>query len=148
MPADIRNVVGALGNSRPPAELTQPPFHFDETRFRRLCSPGAVPDENDLYYYVIDLNYVEIQADLLAFLLPDYLCVWQKDLMASHTSDNAGLVEYFSGALAKRSGFRDCLSFAQYRAVAEFMRDAILDKIDKERRRISRRRGHRCKVCG
>ncbi len=133
MVANIQDVTASFGTPRAPAKITQQPFDYDAGHYRRLCDAGANPDPSDLYSYADDLMYQELQPDLFLFLLPVCLRAWQNDLMASHQSDYTGFVEQFSGALARHAGFRAMLSPKQYDAVARFMRDTILDKIDQER---------------
>ena len=52
--------------------------------------------------------------------------------MHDHRSDYAGSVETFQSALARRPLLDDSLTPAQRAAVAAFMRDALLDRIDRE----------------
>lgn len=135
MAADIQTVVKAFGNPQAPAHITQEALDYDRGHYRRLCEAKETPNPVDLYSYADDLSCQDdLQTDLLLCLLPVCLRAWQQDLLSSHESDYAGFVEQFSGAMAKRAGFRDILTSVQHDAVAGFMMDAILDKIDQERR--------------
>ena len=133
MAADVQTVLKSLGNPRPPANITQEPLDYDPGHYRRLCDAEQAPDPVDLYSYADDLTYQTLQVDLFVFLLPTCLRAWQQDLMSSHESEYAGFVEQFSAAMAEHAGFRDILTSVQHEAVAAFMRDVILDKIDQER---------------
>lgn len=132
MAADIQNAIRSFGNPQPPAKITQEPFDYDPGHYRRLCQTEQTPDLVDLCKYADDISYQDLQPDLFLFLLPICLRVGQLDLMSSHESDYAGFVEQFSAAMAKHAGFRDILTPVQYEAVEAFMRDVILDKIDRE----------------
>ena len=127
--ANIREVIAELGHPSAPSVITQVPFDYDPGHYERLCSPNTKPSGIDLYDYALDLEYQEIQQDLFLYLLPKCLSAWQENLMSSH---HPGAVEKFCSALAKHHGFRDFLTQPQYNAVLSFMRNAILDKIDKE----------------
>lgn len=133
MTANVQDLIKSFGSLSPPEKITQEPFDYDPDYLRRLCKvqPSVTPE--DLYSYAHDLCYHELQHDLFLYLLPHCLSAWQEDLMNSHESGYAGFVELFSTAMAKYSGFRSLLSATQYDVVADFMRVAILDKIDQEK---------------
>lgn len=132
--ANIQDLIKELGTPSAPSTITQEPFDYDASHYRRLCRPGKKPDPLDLSSYAHDLMYQDLQSDLFLFLLPICLFAWQNDLMASHESSYAGFVEQFSAAIAKHAGFRNLLSPSQYFSVSKFMQNVILDKIDQEKK--------------
>src|SRR2546427_12719935 len=86
----------ALGAVSPPEEITQEPFEQDGGHLRRLVTleshEKARPD--DLFAYMEDLRYTEIQTSLFAYLLPVCLEMWRDDLRGFDTRC-AGVVEHF-----------------------------------------------------
>ena len=132
--ADIRNVLNALGGPKLPKKVWQEPFDWDPGHFERLCTlAGDMPEAGDLVAYAHDIGYGEdVQPDLFHYLLPICLRAWQQDLMRDHLSPYAGFVEYFSAALARRPLIADLLKAPAAEAVMAFMRDSILDRIDRE----------------
>ena len=134
MLASIQDLIRELGTFSVPSIITQEPFDNDASHYRRLCRSGKNPDPIDLSSYAQDMMYQELQRDLFIFFLPICLSAWQDDLIESRESTYAGFFEQLSAALAKHAGFRDLLSPTHYVAVSNFMRNAILDKIDQEKK--------------
>jgi hypothetical protein len=136
MRADLSKLVKALGNQKPPKHIWQKPFdgyQFSNTYHRALCSlNGAEPDPNDLTRYDEDMHYgsAPLQPDLLRYLLPICLEAWRKDLMANERTQYGGFADWFWSTVAESSVLQDNLTPDEYAAVAAFMREAILDRID------------------
>jgi len=98
---------------------------------RRLVriKAGERPDLQDLWEYLQDLRYTDIQSTLLAYLLPLCLELWCEDLRG--TSDKyGGFVEHLYPVLADRAIFDKHLTSKQSAAVSEFMRQTILEEVD------------------
>lgn len=122
-----------LGAMRPPDKITQEPFEGNDGHLSRLVRlrPGEKADGNDLWKYIHDLRYGEIQSSLLVYLLPFCLKAWRDDLRG--IEGHGGTIEYFNAVLADRRIFDLHLNASQGEAVSEFMRRAILDEIDGQR---------------
>lgn len=132
---DVRTVLRkSLGATRPPEIITQEPLEHNDRHLRRLArlQAGERPDGNDLYDYVKDLRYTEIQTSLLVYLLPICLEVWRNDLRGIDSS-YAGVIEHFYPVLADRHLFDAHLSQKRAEIVSDFMRRAILEEIDDQR---------------
>ncbi len=135
MRADIRKFIAAYGKPGRPSEIRQEPLDGDPGHYARLLAleEGALPAVGDFGEYANDIAYMEkVQPELFAFLLPICLDVWRHDLMHNHRSDYAGWVEVFISALARRPLLEDCLTEARAEAVMAFMREGLLDRIDRE----------------
>ncbi len=130
----IKRFVAAYGKPKPPKEIWQEPLDGDSSHYARLCAlGGALPGAGDAVDYAHDLAAQEnIQAELFVCLLPSCLYAWRHDLMHNHHSDYAAYVETFSAALARRPLLEDFLEPRQAEAVMVFMRDSLLDRIDRE----------------
>jgi hypothetical protein len=116
-----------------PKQITQKPFDFDPGHYRRLCLlEGAEPDVADLYDYALDLQYTEIQPDLLRHLLPILLQAWRRDLFEGSKAGYGGFVEQFWGSLVLGSAFKKVLSKAESDAIGAYFRNSILDRLDME----------------
>lgn len=139
MPANLQNLINSLRNPTKPMKITQKAFDGETDHYRELCSRRDSllnkPSECsvELCSYADDLKYMEIQPDLLRFLLPVGLRAWQSSLMDSGKSELAGVAERYSTVLATHKGFCRILSPWEYDALLGFMCDVILDKIDQER---------------
>lgn len=124
----------AFGTVAAPDQITQEAFEGNDRHLRRLLrvKPGERPGQQDLWEYLQDLRYTEIQSSLLAYLLPSCLQLWCDDLRG--TSDAyGGFVEHFYPVLADRAVFGKHLTAKQTEAVSEFMRQTILEEIDDQR---------------
>ena len=69
-------------------KVTQEAFEGNDRHLRRLLriKPGERPDLQDLWEYLQDLRYTEIQSTLLAYLLPFCLERWARIYVALATS--------------------------------------------------------------
>jgi hypothetical protein len=122
-----------LGATRPPEKITQEAFEGNDRHLRRLVRlrPGEVADGEDLYEYVHDLYYTDIQGPLLVYLLPFCLKAWRDDLRG--IEGYGGVIEHFYPVLADRHVFDLQLSERQRNIVSEYMRQTILEEIDDQR---------------
>jgi hypothetical protein len=123
----------AYGRVAPPDEITQKAFEGSDGHLRRLVrlKAGELPKSDDLWEYMQDLRYTEIQSPLLAYVLPFCLDLWRADLRG--VEGYGGIVEYFYPVLADRGIFDKHLTRKQSDAVSEFMRQTILEEIDDQR---------------
>lgn len=132
---DIRTALRkSLGATRPPDTLTQEAFEHDDRHLRRLLrlESGKQPEGNDLFAYMEDLRYTEIQTSLFVHFLPICLEVWRNDLRGADTS-YAGVVEHFYPVLADRHVFDVHLTPKQTAIVSDFIKQVILEEIDEQR---------------
>lgn len=136
MTMDPENVQAALWRAfrrkKPPERITQEAFDFDTRHLLRLArlTPGESAEADDLWSYTQDLRYTEIQVPLLEYVLPFCLAAWCDDLLGTH-SNYGGYVEQLYPALADK--VLRLLNSSQTAAIAEFMRQAILEEIDSQR---------------
>jgi len=88
-----------LGVTRPSEKITQEAFEGNNRHLRRLVRlrPGEQADGNDLWEYIHDLRYTDIQGPLFVYLLPFCLQAWREDL--------GGVTEHFYPVLADRQIF-------------------------------------------
>jgi hypothetical protein len=121
----------ALGRRSPPTEISQRPFDHDDAHLRRLAhlQPDEQPNPMDLVEYALDLQYEEVQRDLLLWMLPFCLRAWRDDLRG-RDSRHGGFVEHLYPALVDGGILSRVLGEDQRAAVATFMREAILEEID------------------
>lgn len=123
----------ALGVTRPPEKITQEAFEGNDRHLRRLARlrPGEQADGSDLWEYIHDLRYTDIQGSLLVYLLPFCLQAWRDDLRG--IDGYGGVIEHFYPVLADRHIFDLHLTAKQSAVVSEFMQQAILEEIDDQR---------------
>jgi hypothetical protein len=79
--------------------------------------------------YAHDLQYEEVQKELLEYLLPACLAAWRADLLGEYR-EYGGFVEHFYPALARVTG--SVLEPAAVWVVSAFMRAAILSEMDRQ----------------
>src|SRR5678815_5701255 len=133
----IAAIRSAFGDPQPmPANAVwQKPFDYDVTHLHRLAtlSPDAEAEPADLVAYALDFKYEQSQTNLLMHVLPFCLRAWREDL-TSPFSRYETFVDEFYPALIRGSVFDRVLSPPQAAAVGEFMRSAILARIDDEQK--------------
>lgn len=124
----------ALGSPKPPDQITQEAWDFDDGHLHRLSRllPGERANAKDLWAYTQDLQFTKTQDSLLLYLLPFCLNAWREDLRGG-SAEYGGFVECFYPALANCRLFETDLSVEQGAAVSEFMRKSILEEIDDQR---------------
>ena len=124
----------ALGVTRPPEKVTQEAFEGNDRHLRRLVRlrPDELADATDLWDYVHDLRYTDIQGALLVYLLPFCLQAWREDLRGINDR-YGGVIENLYPVLADRHIFDLHLNPRQSAVVSEFMRQTILEEIDDQR---------------
>jgi hypothetical protein len=117
-----------------PTTITQEAHEGNPQHLKRLARlrPGERAEVADLWEYMQDLLYTEIQGPLFAYLLPFCLDAWRLNLRGMR-SDHGGFVEYFYPVLANRRVFERHLTADQGAAVSQFMRQSILEEIDDQR---------------
>jgi hypothetical protein len=96
----------AFAGIAPPSKITQEPYDSSPKHLRRLArlQPGDRAEIGDLWEYTQDLLYGgEIQASLLAFVLPFCLEGWREDLRG--TDGYGGFVEHLYPELANKHVF-------------------------------------------
>jgi hypothetical protein len=124
---------GRLGGRRPPSQISQRPFDYDDGHLRRLVrlDSEAKASAADLADYALDMRYEEVQKDLLLWVLPFCLRAWREDLRGEDAS-YGGVVEQLYPALVDSGVLDQTLTADQAAAVAAFMRDGLLSEIDSQ----------------
>jgi hypothetical protein len=124
----------ALGVTRPPERVTQEAFEGNDRHLRRLVRlrPDELADATDLWDYIHDLRYTDIQDTLLVYLLPFCLQAWREDLRGMN-DQYGGVIENLYPVLADRHIFDLHLTPNQSEVVSEFIRQTILEEIDDQR---------------
>jgi hypothetical protein len=127
--ATLRRALGA----RRPNTVAQQAFDLDDGHLRRLVRLG--PDRpaapSDLSEYAEDLRYTPIDVPLLLHLLPVCLRALYAELVTPGSA--TAFSEAFYPVLADRGIFDGHLTSTQSAAAALFLRESILDAIDRQR---------------
>lgn len=133
MRASIQNIKGVIKSAGCPKQITQEPFDHDPGHYRRLCDLGeAAPEGADLLDYALDMQYMELQPELLRYLTPVLLTAWRKDLFEGAVAGYGGFVEQFWPALLKGGALTKVFSEDERKAFKAYMKDSILDRLDTE----------------
>lgn len=125
-----------FGNPSPPAHVTERQFDdFDDQLYALSQTPWERITPSDLWYYLHDLAYVELQADLFAYLFPVCLNFWYSSLMRSQ--DCAQGDSEFHYSLWHGRILEKMVTPAQRDLIFTFFHDGFLDRLDQERGFIS-----------
>lgn len=131
--ASIQDVTRAIKSAGIPKQITQQPFDHDPSHYHRLCRlNGNDPSGSDLLDYALDMQYMELQPELLRYLTPTLLTAWRKDLFGDSAAGYAGFVEQFWPALMKGKALNESFSEVERIAFIAFLRNSILDRLDVE----------------
>ena len=131
--ASIQNIKSVIKSAGVPTQITQQPFDFDPKHYRQLCELGdSKPSGSDLADYALDMEYMELQPELLRYLTPILLVAWREDLFEGSVAGYAGFVEEFWLALLKGDALNKVFSKVERDAFVAYMRNSILDRLDAE----------------
>ncbi|MGB7600563.1 MAG: hypothetical protein WBM24_09680 [Candidatus Sulfotelmatobacter sp.] len=125
----------AFSSARAPLQITQDPYDGGPKHLRRLArlTAGDRAEASDLFLYAQSALYgSNLQTQLLAYVLPFCLEAWREDLLGTN-GGYGGFVEHLYPLLANKRVFDLHLDPRQSAAVADFMRETILDEIDAQR---------------
>ena len=133
MRASLQDVTKVIKSNGMPVMITQEPFDHDPGHYQRLGRlQSASPDNSDLVDYALDMQYMELQPDLLRHLTPVLLAAWRRDLFEGDAAGYGGFVEYFWPALLKGTALRKLFTEREQAAFITFIRNSILDRLDSE----------------
>jgi len=131
--ASIQDVARVIKSAGVPKQITQKPFDHDPGHYRRLCLlNGAEPQASDLWDYAMDMQYMEVQPDLLRYLTPILLKAWRRNLFEGSSAGLEGFVELFWPALLNGAALKRVFSERERDAFGCYMRNSILDRLDAE----------------
>src|SRR5687768_8639836 len=114
-----------FGYPEPPQEVRERQFDYFDDELRQLATtPWDKIDFADLWYYHLDLAYVDLQPEVFAYLFPVCLMDWhhtlQKNESCSH-GDSEFHYGLYQGRVLERM-----LTPEQRKQVSEFFRDSFL----------------------
>lgn len=105
--------------------------NFDEELKTLAETPYDEIQHDDLWYYLHDLAYMELQPDLFAYLFPTCLDFWYESLM---NNQDAGVGDSeFHYSLLKGNILEKMVNEKQRTAIIDFFIDGFLDKVDLEK---------------
>lgn len=121
-----------FGNASAPEIVSERQFDwFDEKLYTLAHTPQDRITREDLWYYLHDLAYVDLQPELFAYLFPVCLHFWYSSLMDNQ--DCAQGDAEFHYALAHGRILEKMVSPAQRDQIFDFFHDGFLDRLDRER---------------
>lgn len=123
---------GVLGDAPKPTTVWQKQFDGDDETLRRLAQLNwdEAPEE-DLWCYIHDLTYVELQPDLFRHVFPRCLKFWYETLLRSESAERGDAD--FHRALIRGEIATKMMSSDERRRLFAFFVDGLLDRIDEER---------------
>jgi hypothetical protein len=125
-------ILKVLGPGPKPQNVWEKQFDGFDTELARLAQLDwdQVPDE-DLWYYFLDLAYVDLQPDLFRHLFPACLKHWYETLMRNESAAQGD--GDFHYALMRGQVLEKMLSENERQSVYDFFRDGFLDRLESER---------------
>ena len=121
-----------FGNAPPPKRVIERQFDgFDSELFALSQTPQDRVTPVELWYYLHDLAYVDLQPELFDYLFPVCLSFWYSSLMSNH--DCAQGDAEFHYALAHGGILEKMVTPAQRERILVFFHDGFLDRLDIER---------------
>jgi len=121
-----------FGDPSPPSNVWESQFDgFDDDLRRVAQMPWQTIPDADLWYYIHDLAYVELQPDLFAYLFPVCLNFWYRSLLDNR--DCAVGDAEFHYALYRGQVLEKQVTPLQREHIYQFFIDGFLDCIDTER---------------
>ncbi|MBY0504607.1 MAG: hypothetical protein K2X03_11905 [Bryobacteraceae bacterium] len=125
-------IINVLGPSPKPRDVWEKQFDGNDLELARLAQLDwdRVPD-GDLWYYFHDLAYVDLQPNLFRHLFPACLKYWHESLMRNESAAQ-GDADFHHG-LMRGKVLEKILSETERKAVYDFFRDGLLDRIESER---------------
>jgi hypothetical protein len=125
-------IVNVLGPAPKPQHVWEKQFDGFDKELARLAQMNwdRVPDE-DLWYYFLDLAYVDLQQDLFRHLFPACLKHWYETLMRNEDASQGD--GDFHNALMRGQILEKMLSENERQSVYDFFCDGFLDRIESER---------------
>ena len=125
-------MLGVLGEAPKPTHVWQRQFDGDDATLQRLAELDwdAAP-EQDLWCYIHDLTYVELQPDLFRHVFPRCLMFWYETLLRNESAERGDAD--FHRALIHGEILTKMMSPEERRRLLAFFVDGLLDRIDMER---------------
>ena len=121
-----------FGNPVAPARVWEEQFDGFNTELRRLARQDWHSITGyDLWYYLHDLAYVDLQPDLFSYLFPTCLNFWYESLMKNEAASQGDADFHY--ALHQGRILDRMLTPDQREAVFSFFCDGFIDRIEVER---------------
>jgi len=118
-----------FGNPKPPDTVWEQQFDgFNEALAKLAMTPYAKMNFSELWYYYLDLAYVQLQPDLFKYLFPVCLMDWHATLMANEPCSHGD--SDFHYAMVQGQVFERMLTPEQRLRVSEFLKDSFLCRLD------------------
>lgn len=121
-----------FGHPPPPSIVWERQFDgFDQELARLAQTEWQIIQWEELWYYLHDLAYVELQPELFHYLFPVCLKFWRDSLMQNQPAA-IGDAE-FHYALHHGKSLERMVTPAQREAIYRFLHDAVMERLDAER---------------
>jgi hypothetical protein len=124
-------LVAVLGREKPPTVIWQEPFDYVRGHCERLCDRRQRPQNVDFCDYLLDYKYMEVQEDLLRYLLPKVLFAWGQDLLGT-TKEYGGMAEQVFASLSARPLHPEFFNEEEFDATMQYVASLILEAMGQE----------------
>lgn len=121
-----------FNNPKPPGKIWETQFDYFDDELRAIAKkPWQNIKDKDLWYYLHDLAYVELQKDLFEYLFPICLNFWYETLMRNEDASRGD--SEFHYALYQGNILDKMVDKNQQKAIYDYFHDGIIDRIEAER---------------
>ncbi|MEZ5472652.1 MAG: hypothetical protein R3E90_12850 [Marinicella sp.] len=121
-----------FNNPLPPKIVWEEQFDHFDNKLKKIANQNWKEiDSNDLWYYFLDLAYVELQPELFNYLFPVCLNFWYDSLMRSESTE-LGLYDLHD-VIYRGDILTKMLTDGQRIKVLDFFHDGFIDRIEAER---------------
>ena len=131
MAIDLLHARRIFDDPEPPAGVSEKQFDgFDDELKKLAGTEWREIREEDLWYYVSDLAFVELQQDLFDYLFPICLDFWAKTLMEDRVAPG-GAVE-FHDSILQGDVLEKMIAPARRQLVYDFFHDGLIERISRQ----------------
>ena len=121
-----------FNNPRMPTSVSEKQFDGFDRELRKIAkTEWKELNEEDLWFYLHDLAYVELQSDLFDYLFPVCLNFWYQSLMRSESAERGDAEFHYS--LYRGNLLNKMTTKEQTQEIYSYFIDGFLDRIEAER---------------
>ena len=121
-----------FGNPSKPKKVSQKQFDGFDDELKKIGSTNWTEiEESDLWYYIHDLSYMDLQKDLFEYLFPVCLNYWYQTLLRSESAECGDAELHY--AIHKGNILNKMTNKTQTEEIYNFFHDGFIDRVEMER---------------
>ncbi len=121
-----------FGNPPKPNRVTEKQFDGFDHELKRIGTlDWSEIEDGDLWYYIHDLSYMELQKDLFNYLFPVCLNYWYQSLLRSESAECGDAELHY--AIHHGNILKKMTTKSQTEEIYNFFHDGFIDRVELER---------------